>query len=84
MRKLMHRFSIAFALAVAGVFLLSLPPSAWAQRARPRERIIIVEPFRPVLSDLQRASELRTKPRSSRFGQEHGFSVWRGRKWIGP
>ena len=47
MRKLMHRFSIAFALAVAGVFLLSLAPTAWAQRARPRERIIIVEPFDP-------------------------------------
>ena len=47
MRKLMRRFSIAFALAVAGVFLLSLPPAAWAQRARPRERIIIVEPFDP-------------------------------------
>ena len=47
MRKLMRRLSIAFALAVAGVFLLSLPPAAWAQRARPRERIIIVEPFDP-------------------------------------
>jgi hypothetical protein len=43
----MRRFSIAFALAVAGVFLLSLPPAAWAQRARPRERIISVEPFDP-------------------------------------
>jgi len=43
----MRRFSIAFALAVAGVFLLSLPPTARAQRARPRERIIIVEPFDP-------------------------------------
>ena len=47
MRKLMRRLSIAFALAVMGVFLLSLPPTAWAQRARPRERIIIVEPFDP-------------------------------------
>lgn len=47
MRKLMRRFSIAFALAVTGGFLLNLPPTSLAQTARPRERIIIVEPFDP-------------------------------------
>lgn len=52
MRKLMRRFSIAFAFAVTGGFLLDLPPTSLAQTARPRERIIIVEPFDPFLGHI--------------------------------
>ena len=68
MRKLMRRLSIAFALAVAGVFLLSLPPtarakesdrgsasSAWNHSTRSSRGI-----SRLPVSDLQRASELRS------------------------
>jgi len=42
MCKLMRRFSVALALAVTGTLLLSLPPTASAQRVR--QRIIIVQP----------------------------------------
>src|SRR5215469_9962769 len=45
MRKIMQR--IALAVAVTGGILLSLPPTVSAQRPRPRERIILVEPFDP-------------------------------------
>jgi hypothetical protein len=43
MRKTMRRISIALALAVTGGFLLSLPPTASAQRVR--QRVIIVGPL---------------------------------------
>lgn len=45
MRKKMRLLSVALLVAVAGGFLLSLPPTASAQRAR--QRIIIVQPFDP-------------------------------------
>lgn len=48
MRKLMRRFSVALALAVTGAILLSLPPTASAQRVR--QRIIIVQPVDPFFS----------------------------------
>jgi hypothetical protein len=45
MRKKMRLLSVALPLAVVGGFLLSLSPSASAQRVR--QRVIIVEPFDP-------------------------------------
>jgi cytochrome c oxidase subunit II len=47
MRKSMRRSLVTLALAVTGGFLLSLAPTMSAQRAKPREHIIIVEPLVP-------------------------------------
>ena len=48
MRKKMRLLTVAWLVAVAGGFLLSLPPTA-ASAQRARQRIIIVQPVDPFL-----------------------------------